>query len=161
MDIPVQHPASGGPSDGAEQGYAVDEYRPRKVLRCSWFMDVHALPYVDFELFMNLKMFNMAAGTTEVTHQKLHRQASAFLQSYRVNDIPPELLAEVLNWTVLAAMIPTDSEMLGIKMMSNKKVYKQINIASRFKRDGESSTPSRLWGLIPGKLLSMRRPKPV
>jgi len=135
--LPVNRPELGGPSQKQPgMAYSSDEVRPHKQLRLSSFMDITALAYVDVELFTVLKATTMATGVVAATHAKLHRQADAFLTKYRVNLIHPVLMLEVKHWTVLAAMIPTSSEMRGLALMAKPKLYKAMNQATEFKRDG-------------------------
>jgi len=156
--VPTQHPERGGASDSADFGYAPEETRPFKRLEVAEFMDVRALPYVDFELFIHLKEFTMQTGVTSVTQPKLYRQAKTFLGQYRVNHLPPELLLEVEHWTVLASMIPTKSEILGMKMMAKPKLFDQMYKTARFRRDGMLREVKPWWKIGKTKLLGMYKP---
>jgi hypothetical protein len=160
-DVPVQHPESGGASDDSSYAYGPEETRPPKRLEVACFMDVRGLPYVDLELYIALKEYTLENGTIGTTYPKLHRLAKSKLATYRVNHLPPELLLEIKHWTVLAAMIPTTSEMAGIKMMANAKLYKQMGESARFKRDGSVAARKRWWQFGPQKFLQMYKPAPT
>lgn len=162
--VPTQHPEMGGISNSDTYGYGPDETRPPKKLEVAEFMDVAGLPYVDFELYIKLKRYTMENGTVASTHGKLHRLATTFMASYRTDHLAPELLLEIQHWTVLASMIPSQSEMRGLKMMANAELYKQMYVAARFKRDGKVKEKRTLWDTImgqPPRLLEMYKPAPV
>lgn len=159
QQIPIQRPAMGGPSNSGVAAYGPEETRPIKIMVCSQFMDVSGLPYVDVELYCHLKSNNMKAGTTAPSHARLHDLADRFLTRYRVDHYHPAIVMEIKHWTVLAAMLPTTSELKGVKMMSKKKVFKQMETLAQFKRDGVVYKP-RWFGLLPDKKLQMYAPKP-
>jgi hypothetical protein len=158
IDIPTCRPEMGGPSQAGRMGFNVDETRPNKIMRLSAFMDIRSLQYVDLELFAKLKQMTMATGVVPSTHAKLHRQAAAFLQNYRLTNLHPILVNEISYWTVLAAMIPSQSEMKGIKLMARKDLYNAMNRATEFKREG---TVVKRRFILPNIKLSMFKPKPA
>lgn len=140
--IPVVHPALGGPSDDAIFAYDVDENRAPKQLALSRFMNIKALQYVDLELYVHLKSKAMALGVSADTHAKMSREADTFLLKYRVNHIDPMLMLEVKCWTVMCSLLPTQSELEAIKLFGNKKLYRDVNRVSRFKRSGRIDVDS-------------------
>lgn len=160
-DIPTQHPEMGGASDSRDYGYGPEETRPPKKLEVAHFMDARALPYVDFELYITLKSYTMETGTVAATQAKLHRLAKSYLGTYITNHLPPELLLEVRHWTVLAAMIPSNSEMLGMEMMAQNKIYHQMSKAAQFKRDGKLKERLSWWQFRKPRMLEMYKPVPT
>jgi len=158
VDIPISRPEMGGPSQCAGMAFNADEVRPSKIMRLSAFMDIRSLQYVDMELFAKLKKLTMATGVVASTHAKLHRQADSFLQNYRLANLHPILVNEICHWTVLAAMIPTQSEMRGVKLMAKRSLYGAMNTATEFKREG-SVIKKRFF--LPNIRLSMFKPRPA
>jgi len=56
-------------------------------------------------------------------------------------------------------MIPTKSELLGMKMMAKKKLFGQMGQAAAFKRDGKLKENKRWWQLFsPATTLEMYKP---
>jgi len=137
--------------------FATDEVRPHKRLELSRFMDVKMLPYVDMELYAELKIMVMSTGVIAATYAKLQCQITATLNQYRICHLHPVLLLEVRHWTALAAMCPTNSEKRALELFGKAKLYKQMNASTRFKRDGDIER--KTW--LGKKLLSMYRPKPT
>lgn len=160
-EVPTQHPEMGGCSNDPSYGYGPEETRPLKKLEVVHFMDVRGLPYVDLELYIHLKSFTAEAGTVSTTHAKLHRMAKTFMASYRTDHLAPELVLEIKHWTVLAAMIPSQSEMRGLKMMANAELYRQMGKAAQFKRDGKVVEKISWWRLAKPRMLEMYKPTPV
>jgi len=159
VDINVVHPAMGGPSNDASYAYDCEENRPRKRFALSSFMDVKALCYVDMELYAHLKGFGMASGTVAGTQQKLYREAKTFMSKYRIDDTHPIFILEVIQWTVLAAMLPTEGELLGMKMVSRSGIYQPMAALAEFRRTG-TVRKRRWWGLLPDRVLTMFKPPP-
>lgn len=156
--VPTQRPEMGGPSN-CDASYGPEETRPFKKLEVVEFMDVRGLPYVDLELYIALKTITLETGTTSQVQAKLHRAARTFLKTYRTDHLQPEILLEIQHWTVLAAMIPTKSELLGMKMMAKKKLFGQMGQAAAFKRDGKLRENKRWWQLFsPATTLEMYKP---
>jgi len=137
--VPVQavHPEMGGPSNVPTNAYASDEARPRKVLKLSGKMGSKGLPYVDYELFAHLKSLNYGQGTSATTHAKLAREANSYWKKFRVNQYDPILLLEVSSWTVLAALLPTESELAQCKTLADREVVKDIRKVYRAKSQGK------------------------
>lgn len=113
-----------------------DEQRPSKVLVLSPFMEKIGLPFVDLELYYELKKINLNAGTSQTTHRSLSQKADVILNQTRVSQYDPHLLLEVKLWTVAAAMLPLKSEVDMLSLMGKKQVFKDINAVANFKRDG-------------------------
>lgn len=134
--IPTQHPILGGPSDSKAYGYASDEDRAPKELVLSRFMNVKGLRFVDLEMYVALKRKGMALGTSKETHAKLMNEAHTFLARYLTNHLDPVFVNEVICWTVAAAMLPTESELRMVNMMTNKHLYEDMNRVAQFKRSG-------------------------
>lgn len=160
-EAPTQHPDRGGASDSPDYAYAPEEVRPYKQLEVCEFMEVEKLPYVDFELYIHLKEYTMTTGTTASTYQKLCRLAKTYLATYRTNHLHPGLLLEVVHWTVLAALIPTESELRGIQMLGKTKIYKQMKVAAQFKRDGTYEPPKKWYQFRRPTVLAMYKPAPA
>lgn len=159
-DMPIRRPELGGPSqENPGMAYAQDETRPRKELRLSRFMDYRTLQYVDLELFTTLKMVVLATGVVATTHATLYKKAESFFKAYRTDHYHPALMAEVILWTVEAAKIPTNSEILSRKLMSKPKLYKIMKDTTEYKRTG-ATVASRLFGLGT-KRLNLFQNKPV
>jgi len=131
------HPEMGGPSNVPTNAYASDEARPRKVLKLSGKMGSKGLPYVDYELFAHLKSLNYGQGTSSTTHAKLAREANSYWKKFRVNQYDPILLLEVSSWTVLAALLPTESELAQCKTLANRDVVNDIRKVYRAKSQGK------------------------
>jgi len=159
--MPIQHPEMGGASDSKDFGYGPEDTRPAKKLEVAKFMDVRGLPYVDFELYIHLKRYTMENGTVASTYSKLHRLAKTYLATYRLNHLSSELLLEVQHWTVLAAMIPSLSEMRGIKMMAQSEIYRNMGKSAQFKRDGKVVEEKKWWHFRAPRLLEMYKPVPT
>jgi hypothetical protein len=151
----------GGASDSKDYGYGPEDTRPAKKLEVAEFMDVRGLPFVDLELYIHLKRYTLESGTVSSTYSKLHRLAKTYLATFRVNHLSPELLLEVQHWTVLAAMIPSTSEMRGIKMMAKSEIYRKMVKSAQFKRDGKVKEHRPWWHLRTPKLLEMYKPIPT
>lgn len=135
--------------------FAEDETRTRKVLILSGFMKKRGLPFVDLELYYHLKTNNLNTGTAKSTHAKLSAKADVFLAQFRISQYDPQLLLEVKLWTVLAAMLPTKSEILALQLLGKNKVFGDINKVADFKRDGVVRE-RRLWGLLPDRVHTLQ-----
>lgn len=135
--------------------FAEDESRVSKVMILSGFMKKRGLPFVDLELYYHLKSNNLNTGTAKSTHAKLSAKADVFLAQFRISQYDPQLLLEIKLWTVLAAMLPTKSELLALRLLGKAKVFGDINKVADFKRDGVVRQ-RRLWGLLPDRVHSLQ-----
>lgn len=124
-----------GPS---QYGTAADpsESRPIKKFRLSKMMHIKGLVYVDYELYTHLKIYLLGLGVSSMTHAKLHKEAQTFMKQYRFQSLDPSLYFEILHWTTLAAMIPTDNEIRGVNLIGKAGIFKDINRLARFRRKG-------------------------
>lgn len=140
VPIHVVHPEMGGVSNDNSQSYGTDEERPFKTLLLAKYMDITMLTFVDMELYAELKGVVLEAGVVPTTHAMLHKKANAFLRKYRTNHLDAVMMLEVKQWTVLAAMQPTKSEMLALRFIAKGRTMRDMGSLARFKRTGEVTT---------------------
>lgn len=134
-DIPAVNTNTPGMTN-REIPFDRDETRPSKVLQLSPFMQKSGLPFVDLELYYELKKLNINAGTSQSTYRTLAMKADVLLNQTRISHYEPSLMLEVKIWTVAAAMLPLDSELKMLKLIGNKKIFKSMNDVAGFKRNG-------------------------
>lgn len=119
-----------------EVPFGKDEVRPPKRLFLVPYLNVSTLQYVDIELFYYLKSKIAGLGVSKATHGKLHVLAESYMKNHLLTHISPDVLFEVQQHTVFAALVPLKTEIDALKLFAKKKNIRDIKRLSDFKQRG-------------------------